>query len=54
MLVDVLPRPKGFSFSDAITTVLGMELPLPRNVHRAIVIDLEERYHRAAQRAYLD
>jgi Protein of unknown function (DUF4058) len=30
MLVDVLPRPKGFSFSDAITNALGMELsPLP-------------------------
>jgi hypothetical protein len=27
MLVDVLPRPRGFSFSDAITTALGMELP---------------------------
>src|SRR5436190_11998636 len=27
MLVDVLPRPKGFSFSDAITIGLGMELP---------------------------
>lgn len=27
MLVDVLPRPRGFSFSDAITTSLGLELP---------------------------
>jgi hypothetical protein len=97
MLVDVLPRPKGFSFSDAITTSLGMELsplpppftaayrvgkvvpvgddmgslvglwrrplkvgqplptlPLPLNVHRAVVIDLEETYKRAAKRAYLD
>lgn len=27
MLVDVLPRPKGFSFSDAITNALGMQLP---------------------------
>ncbi|MGH7173556.1 MAG: DUF4058 family protein [Gemmataceae bacterium] len=97
MLVDVLPRPKGFSFSDAITTSLGMELPplpppfaaayrvgevipvgedmgslvacwrrplrvgqplpvlpLPLSVHRAVVIDLEETYHRAAKRAYLD
>src|SRR5437016_473394 len=27
MLVDVLPRPKGFSFADAITGGLGMELP---------------------------
>jgi hypothetical protein len=97
MLVDVLPRPKGFSFSDAITKSLGLELPplpppfaatyrvgevvpvgnemgslvglwrrplqvgqplptlpLPLSVHRAILIDLEESYHRAAKRAYLD
>jgi len=97
MLVDVLPRPKRFSFSDAITGALGMELPplpppfaaayrvgevipvgedmgslvalwrrplrvgqplpalpLPLSVHRAIAIDLEETYHRAAKRAYLD
>jgi uncharacterized protein DUF4058 len=97
MLVDVLPRPKRFSFSDAITTNLGLELPplpppfaaayrvgevipvgadmgslvalwrrplrvgqplpalpLPLDVHRAIMIDLEETYHRAAKRAYLD
>ncbi len=97
LLVDVLPRPKGFSFSDAITSGLGMELPplpppfaaayrvgeivpagddvgslvglwrrplrvgqplptlpLPLNVHRAVVIDLEETYQRAAKRAYLD
>ena len=97
MLVDVLPRPKGFSFSDAITGGLGMDLrplpppftaayrvgevvpvgddmgslvglwrrplrvgqplpalPLSLSVHRAIVIDLEETYQRAAKRAYLD
>ena len=97
MLVDVLPRPKGFSFSDAITGALGMELPplpppfaaayrvgevvpvgddmgslvglwrrplrvgqplptlpLPLNVHRAVVIDLEATYQRAAKRVYLD
>jgi hypothetical protein len=97
MLVDVLPRPKSFSFSDAITTSLGLKLPplpppfaatyrvgevipvgedmgslvglwrrplqvgqplpllpLPLSVHRAIPIDLEETYHRAAKRAYLD
>ncbi len=28
LLVDVLPRPKGYSFSDAITSGLGMELTL--------------------------
>jgi hypothetical protein len=97
MLVDVLPRPRGFSFSDAITGALGLELtplpppfvaayrvgevvpvgddmgslvglvrlplqvvqplpalPLPLNVHDAVVIDLEETYHRAAKMAYLD
>jgi hypothetical protein len=97
MLVDVLPRPRGFSFSDAITTALGLELPplpppfaavyrvgevvpvkddmgslvglwrrplqvgqplptlpLPLSVHRAIMIDLEQTYNRAAKRAYLD
>ena len=97
LLVDVLPRPKGFSFSDAITSGLGMDLPplpppfaaayrvgevvpvgddmgslvglwrrplrvgqplptlpLPLSVHRAVVIDLEETYQRAAKRAYLD
>ncbi len=97
MLVDVLPRPKGFSFSDVITNSLGLaltplpppfagayrvgevvpvgddmgslvglwrrslqigqplpKLPLPLSVHRAIEIDLEETYHRAAKRAYLD
>ena len=27
LLVDVLPRPKGYSFSDAITNGLGLELP---------------------------
>jgi uncharacterized protein DUF4058 len=97
MLVDVLPRPKGFSFSDAITTALGLDLPpllppfvaayrvgevvpvgedmgslvglwrrplqvgqplpslpLPLSVHRALMIDLEETYQRAAKRAYLD
>jgi len=97
MLVDVLPRPKGYSFSDAITSSLGMELPplpppfaaayrvgevvpvgddmgslvglwrrplrvgqplptlpLPLSVHYAVMIDLEQTYHRAAKRAYLD
>ncbi len=97
LLVDVLPRPKRFSFSDAITNGLGLELPpllppfaatyrvgevipvgddmgslvavwrrplqvaqplpslpLPLNVHRAIMIDLEESYHRAAAMAYLN
>jgi hypothetical protein len=97
MLVDVLPRPKGFSFGDAIAAGLGLSLPalpppfavayrvgevvpvgedkgslvglwcrplragqplpslpLPLSVHRAVVIDLEEAYRRAAQRAYLD
>ena len=97
LLVDVLPRPKGFSFSDAITGGLGLELPplpppfaaayrvgevvpvredvsslvglwrrplrvgqplpelpLPLSVHRAVVIDLEQTYQRAAKRAYLD
>jgi hypothetical protein len=97
LLVDVLPRPRGFSFSDAITSGLGMELPplpppfaatyrvgevvpvgddmgsllavwrrplqvgqplpalpLPLSVHRAILIDLEETYQRAAKMAYLD
>jgi hypothetical protein len=97
MLVDVLPRPRGYSFSDAITNGLGLELPplpppfaavyrvgevipvgddmgslvglwrrplqvgqplptlpLPLSVHRAIPVDLEETYHRAAKRAYLD
>src|SRR5206468_3482962 len=97
LLVDVLPRPRNFSFSDAITAALGMELPplpppfaaayrvgevvpvgadmgslvglwrrplrvgqplpalpLSLSVHRAVVIDLEETYQRAAKRAYLD
>jgi hypothetical protein len=94
MLVDVLPGPKGSSFSDAIKTSLGMGLPppfaatyrvgeaipvgedmgslvglwrrplqagqplpvlpLPLSVHRAVVIDLQETYRRAAKRAYLD
>jgi hypothetical protein len=97
MLVDVLPRPRGFSFSDAITSNLGLDLPplpppfaavycvgeivpvgedmgslvdlwrrslavgqplpalpLPLDVHRKVAIDLEETYHRAAKRAYLD
>jgi hypothetical protein len=27
LLVDVLPRPKGYSFADAITGALGLELP---------------------------
>lgn len=97
MLVDVLPRPRSFSFADAITALLGLDLPplappfaaayrvgevipvgedmgslvawwrrtlrvgeplpilpLPLSVHRAVPIDLEETYHRAAKRAYLD
>ncbi|HZV03830.1 MAG TPA: DUF4058 family protein [Gemmataceae bacterium] len=97
MLIDVLPRPKGFSFSDVITSSLGLnlpplpppfaaayrvgevvpvgddmgsivgfwrrplqigqplpKLPLPLSVHRAIEIDLEATYQRAARRAYLD
>jgi hypothetical protein len=97
MLVDVLPRPRGFSFSDAITSSLGLDLPplpppfavayrvgevvpvgedigsfvglwrrplqvgqplpalpMPLNVHQAVTINLEETYHRAAKRAYLD
>jgi hypothetical protein len=97
LLVDVLPRPMGFSFADVITSSLGLELPplpppfaaayrvgevvpagedmgslmglwrrplqvgqplpalpLPLSVHRAVLIDLEETYHRAAKRAYLD
>lgn len=96
LLVDVLPRPKGFSFSDAVTRGLGMDLPplpppfaaayrvgevvpvgedvgslvglwrrplrvgqplpalpLPLGVSRAVVVDLEETYQRAAKRAYL-
>jgi hypothetical protein len=97
MLIDVLPRPKGYSFADTITGVLGLKLPplpppfavtyrvgevvpvgedmgslvgvwrrslrvgqplpslpLPLSVHRAVAIDLEETYHRAATRPYLD
>jgi hypothetical protein len=97
MLVDVLPRPRDFSFSDTITGSLGLELPplpppfaaayrvgelvpvgedmgslvglwrrplqvgqplpalpLPLSVHRAVMIDLEEPYQRAAKRAYLE
>jgi len=97
LLVDVIPRPKGYSFSDAITNGLGMELPvlpapfaaayrvgetvpvgdetgslvglwrrplrvgqalptlpLPLNVHQAIMVDLEQTYQRATKRAYLD
>jgi hypothetical protein len=97
MLVDVLSRPRGFSFSDNITRGLGLDLsplpapfaaayrvgevvpvgddmgslvglwrrplgvgqalpklPLPLNVHRAVEIDLEETYQRAAKRVYLD
>lgn len=27
ILVDVLPRPRKFSFSDAITTALGLDVP---------------------------
>jgi Protein of unknown function (DUF4058) len=97
LLVDVLPRPRNFSFSDAITSSLGLDLPplpspfaaayrvgevvpvgddvgtlvglwrrpllvgqplptlpLPLSVHRAVMIDLEQTYQRAAKRAYLD
>lgn len=97
MLVDVLPRPKDYSFSDAIASSLGLDLPslpppfaaayrvgeivpvgddlgslvslwrrplrvgqplptlpLPLSVHRAVAIDLEQTYQRAAKRAYLD
>lgn len=97
LLVDVLPRPRGYSFSDVITRGLGLDLPplpppfaatyrvgevvpvgddmgslvglwrrplqvgqplpvlpLPLSVHRAVVIDLEQTYQRAAKRAYLD
>jgi hypothetical protein len=97
LLVDVLPRPRGFSFADAITGALGLELPplpapfaaayrvgevvpvgddmgslvglwrrplhvgqplptlpLPLTVHRAIDVDLEATYARAAKRAYLN
>ena len=93
LLVDVLPRPKGFSFSDVITGGLGLELsplpspfaaayrvgevvpagddlvslvgvwrrplrvgeplptlPLPLTTHRAVTVDLEETYQRAAKR----
>lgn len=96
LLVDVLPRPRGFSFADALTSGLGMELPplpspfaatyrvgevvpvgddmgslvgvwrrplqvgeplptlpLPLSVHRAVMIDLEQTYQRAAEQAYL-
>ena len=96
-LVDVLPRPKGYSFADVIRDDLGLDLPplphpfaavyrvgevipvgddlgnlvglwrrplrvgqplptlpLPLSVHRAVIIDLEETYQRAAKRAYLD
>ena len=96
LLVDVLPRPRGFSFADAITGGLGAELPplpppfaaayrvgeavpvgddlgslvgvwrrplvlgeplpalpLPLGVHQAVMVDLEETYRRAAERAYL-
>lgn len=97
MLVDVLPRPKDYSFSDIITKGLGMDLPplpppfaaayrvgevvpvgedvgsllglwrrtlqvgqplptlpLPLTLHKAIPIDLEQTYLRAAKRAYLE
>ncbi|MGL4552464.1 MAG: DUF4058 family protein [Gemmataceae bacterium] len=97
LLVDVLPRPRDFSFSDIITAGLGLDLPpmpppsaaayrvgepvpvgddlgnlvavwrrplavgqplptlpLPLSVHRAVPVDLEETYQRAAKRAYLD
>jgi hypothetical protein len=97
LLIDVLPRPNGYSFADAVTDGLGTELPplpppfaaayrvgevipvgndmgsllglwrrslrvgqplptlpLPLSVHRAIAVDLEESYQRAAKRAYLE
>jgi hypothetical protein len=97
MLIDVLPRPRDFSFADAIAADLALEvpplpppfaaayrigeavpaddgvgnlvgvwgrplsvgqplppLPLPLSVRRAVVVDLEETYQRAARRAYLD
>jgi len=97
MLIDVLPRPRGFSFADAIAADLNLDLPelpppfavayrvgevvpvgegdgsllgmwrrplgvgqplpplpLPLSVHQAVLVDLEETYQRAAQRAYLD
>ncbi len=97
MLVDVLPRPRGFSFADTVAADLGLDvpslpppfaavyrvgevvpagdelgslvgvwrrplsvgqplppLPLPLSVHHSVVVDLEETYRRAAQRAYLD
>lgn len=96
MLIDVLPRPRGFSFADAVAADLSLEvpplpppfaavyrvgeavptgdtlgslvgvwrrplepggplplLPLPLSVREAVVIDLEETYRRAAERAYL-
>lgn len=96
LLVDVLPRPRGFSFADAITSGLGADLPplpspfaaayrvgevvpvgedmgsllgvwrrpleigqplptlpLPLSVHQSVMIDLEQTYQRAAERAYL-
>ena len=97
LLVDVLPKPRGFSFADALTAGLGADLPplpspfaaayrvgevvpvgddmgsllgvwrrplhvgqplptlpLPLSVHRAVTIDLEQTYQRAAELAYLD
>ena len=32
----------------------GSVVPLPLSVHKAVPIDLEETYQRAAKRAYLD
>jgi hypothetical protein len=93
MLIDVLPRPAGFSFGDALALELGFAqqpclppcavsyrvgeplpegtllalwrrplnigqplalIPLALSTSEAIVIDLEETYHQAAKRAYLD
>ena len=97
MLVDVLPRPRGFSFADAVTAGLGLDLPplpppfaaayrvggvvpvgddlgsrlgvwrrpltageplptlpLPLGAQRAVAIDLEQTYRRAAGQAYLE
>lgn len=96
LLIDVLPKPRTFSFADAITEGLGVDLPplpspcaaayrvgevvpvgddmgsllgvwrrplrvgeplptlpLPLSVHRAVNIDLEQSYNRAAEQAYL-
>lgn len=97
MLIDVLPRPRGFSFADTVASDLTLEtpplpppfaaayrvgevvptddgtgslvgvwqrpleigmplplLPLALSIHDAVIVDLEETYRRAAQRAYLE